>query len=791
MRADREDLLLGQKRSSTADMKMSEEQQIIVGSALQSKQTEWSELLQYDEIEVFDMPENNIRDIPLRCRVAALYYSDAVHGRNVEFPQSPLEITCYRISRSHRFLNLYGLVTLLDMILPFLTRPFCAWTSGQDYGEDVDHYDSSDESNYLSRKSIINIKILCLVFYWFEVVVRYFPGHSVRRAMGHSTDKWLLFRVFVCCVLTVEYIVFQGRASVLTLSKAFVPFLYISRRHSLRQIVEGVGFAAVRCADVFMLLLLLILLWSFVGYLLFHGLNVNEDGESYSKFDNFSESFYMCLQTFATRRFLLFVLKPYYEVNPVSALFFVSLTIVTDILCTALIIATGNRQYRVHANNVFAKKLKSRKQAVLAAFQLLCHMPQDEESNDGVEKVSSITNGYKTLDLNYLKTCSLTRDKWLVFCKSIPTTPVKLSTAKIHILFNLETHLRSDGCIGLESFFRLCGTLNARYFIGLNQAAARSLELQQLCQEIRERSDSTSDESRQSSLLSISFSSSTSPYNTSMRMNSRERSDTFVTEHSRFSTRSTDSQSTSRRRSTRSIDSMASVKSRRTSSRRSSVIQTQNVKEQLMREQARRHSVQDAEVKEKADEHANSGTDSVNFRKEIGQKLYHIIKIIQLLLRAFVAFNVTVTTFLGKVRVNVFDTIIVTMRLLLLRTLTEVTRNESSVGWYAIWWVLEVYFWGEMMFLLLACGWKQYIKERGLGIPIVVNIMSLTLMSMLRKNDSRSGTVFILTVLTQSIRLPSLIMQYKAASAFNSITPLVFRVIFITFAVIYFYRFVV
>ena len=93
-----------------------------------------------------------------------------------------------------------------------------------------------------------------------------------------------------------------------------------------------------------------------------------------------------------------------------------------------------------------------------------------------------------------------------------------------------------------------------------------------------------------------------------------------------------------------------------------------------------------------------------------------------------------------------------------------------------------------MVFLLLACGWKKYIKDRGLGIPIVVNIMSLTLMSMTNRDTSRLGTVYILTVLTQSVRLPSLIMQYKAAAVFNSIIPLVFRVIFIIFAVIYFYR---
>jgi hypothetical protein len=162
---------------------------------------------------------------------------------------------------------------------------------------------------------------------------------------------------------------------------------------------------------------------------------------------------------------------------------------------------------------------------------------------------------------------------------------------------------------------------------------------------------------------------------------------------------------------------------------------------------------------------------------------------VQLVLRGFLAFTITLSTArFGDIRVNVFDTVVVVMRVMLIVTQLHISQKDVAMGWITFWWLLEVYFWGEMFFLLLACGWKKYIKDRGLGIPIAVNITSLVLMSMSAKNENRTGTVYILTVLVQSVRLPSLAMQYQAAGAFTSITPLVFRVLFIIFAVIYFFR---
>ena len=732
---DNKELISVRSRRSSSSSRMSEEQQIDVGGALRSRQTEWSELLHYDDITVFDMPNNNIQDVKMRCELAALYYKDAVNGRHVEFPQSYLEIQCYRISVSSRFLVFYGIVTFLNLILPFFTRPYCAWTS-RGYREDPEYYESSDPSLYLDNNTVFYIKIGCLLVYYFEASIRFITGFSVRHIKGYAGgDKWLRFRVFVCVLLTVEYVVFGSRAGVFAVSQACVPFLYISRRHSLRQIVEGVGFAAIRCVDVLMLLLFLILLWSFVGYMIFNGIAVNQDGETYSKFDNFSESFYMCLQTFTTRTFLLFVLKPYYEVNPLSTLFFVSLTIVTDLLCTALIIATGNRQYRVHANNVFDRKLKSRKQAVVAAFQLLCTYPEENQAPS----------------FDSLKKCYLPRDRWVLFCKSIPSTPVKLTLAKIHMIFNLEVDMINNNAINLESFFKLCAVLNSKYFIGLSEETMRAIEMQQKYEELMN--------SEHYDVLQEKFVNNKRNSNLEIKSKSAECNLERP-------------QDNRRRRSKRSSATNAAIKSLQ-------------IREQLMRDQ-----MQLTERRSSDDTIAEESLSSSIPEKSLREDIEHVMKMIQVVLRVLLDYRVKFTTYFGKTRINVFDSIVICMRLMLIVTQLKIVQDDAQQGWYIFWWCLEMYFWGEMIFLLLACGWKTYIKERGMGIPIVVNIMSLTLMCLTEDRQDRASKLFILTMLTQCVRLPSLVMQYKAASAFTSIIPLVFRVIFIVAAVIYFFRLV-
>ena len=824
----------------------STDQHIEVGTALKSKQTEWSELLQYSELVVQEIPENKMRDITARCQLAALYFMDAVKGRRIDYPQSLSEMWFYKYSRSSLSLKFFSLVTFIDMVLPFFTQPYCPWTSDRDNNGRVDVYGSSNASNYINRNIVWAINVLSLSVYYFEVSTRFYTGYSVRTWQGYFADRWLLFRVAACVALTADYWGSHGSGGVYTMSSACIPFIYISRRHSLRQIVEGVIFAARKCVDVFLLLIFLIVLWSFVGYMIFH--NIEVDPDLYSKFDTLSESFYMCLQTYATRSFLPFVLQPYYEVNPASTLFFVSLTIITDLLCSALIIATGNRQYRVHANNVFDELLRCRKQAVVAAYQLLCLTPRVYDQTDTETELDKTPN---RVNIDYLKTCFLSRERWLLFCQNIPNTHVSLTEEKLHMLFNLECHLRKDDQIGLESFFKLCAILDANFFIGLNEETTRALERQEwlqngegrglglgLVSHDREgqgqgqwsRASSTEAPRDMGSFLGLSFSSSSLDGSSASYMRGSEQNEnslhrrssgsqngsgsSFHSQHKDFGRDSVVEEegeigddelgdkferpaiaSVSRTlpkqlsdRSLNSDDGSPGVVKTRKKKRRSSIIQTQNKKEELMREQVKRQSLQKGTTTT-ATTPSNAPAITITPQKKFKESSWHVFKIIQLLLRYCLAFTVTIyTDRFGRLSVNIFDTVVVINRLLLVATQMAISYREPKPGWYELWWLLEFYFWSEMAFLLLACGWKKYIKDRGLGIPIVVNIMSLTLMSMTNRDTSRLGTVYILTVLTQSVRLPSLIMQYKAAAVFNSIIPLVFRVIFIIFAVIYFYR---
>ncbi len=96
------------------------------------------------------------------------------------------------------------------------------------------------------------------------------------------------------------------------------------------------------------------------------------------------------LQCVASRSYSILALTPYYDVNPTSALFFLCLTIAADLVCINLIVAVGNRQYKIFSGLLYKRQLRNRRQAFVAIHDLLA----DDK-------------GY------------ITRDTWVGFCSHI------------------------------------------------------------------------------------------------------------------------------------------------------------------------------------------------------------------------------------------------------------------------------------------------------------------------------------------------------------------------------------
>ena len=74
------------------------------------------------------------------------------------------------------------------------------------------------------------------------------------------------------------------------------------------------------------------------------------------------------LHCFTSRPYVLKALDSIYSSNQASAMYFVSLTIAADILCIALIVATGAKHYKQFAGNILHNRLVDRRHAITCAF---------------------------------------------------------------------------------------------------------------------------------------------------------------------------------------------------------------------------------------------------------------------------------------------------------------------------------------------------------------------------------------------------------------------------------------
>ena len=67
---------------------------------------------------------------------------------------------------------------------------------------------------------------------------------------------------------------------------------------------------------------------------------------------------------------MLIAMAPYFSVNNLGPLFFISLTIIAEILCINLIIAIGSTEYKAFAAKNLKLRYTNRRVALQACFQL-------------------------------------------------------------------------------------------------------------------------------------------------------------------------------------------------------------------------------------------------------------------------------------------------------------------------------------------------------------------------------------------------------------------------------------
>ncbi len=110
--------------------------------------------------------------------------------------------------------------------------------------------DTHDDT-HLSISGKYSIDIICCLVYFFDVYCRFGVNNKRQSAKGHM---WTVIRLVCISVVFLESLLIVGNASI-GVTTALVPLIYITRRESLRQMVQGIISSVKKCLEIFCVVL--------------------------------------------------------------------------------------------------------------------------------------------------------------------------------------------------------------------------------------------------------------------------------------------------------------------------------------------------------------------------------------------------------------------------------------------------------------------------------------------------------------------------------------------------------
>lgn len=111
------------------------------------------------------------------------------------------------------------------------------------------------------------------------------------------------------------------------------------------------------------------------------------------------------------------------------------------------------------------------------------------------------------------------------------------------------------------------------------------------------------------------------------------------------------------------------------------------------------------------------------------------------------------------------------------------TSNRPQ--WIYVGWALEALFWVEMLVLLSLQGLTKYLKRNGYGYVMLLNVTSLVVILLIGTSSRHDGYKYYCLMIVQICRFFRFSRFLKGFKTFYAITPLILRVFFIIFAIIY------
>jgi hypothetical protein len=142
----------------------------------------------------------------------------------------------------------------------------------------------------------------------------------------------------------------------------------------------------------------------------------------------------------------------------------------------------------------------------------------------------------------------------------------------------------------------------------------------------------------------------------------------------------------------------------------------------------------------------------------------------------------------GDRRIFPFEMFFRIVRVLLAIQLVFVSGFSVSMAWWQAGWVLEMLLWVEMGLLIFAWGSKKYLRRYGFGLDAAINVASLILMiSIGNRIKTQYSAAYVALLVLQAMRFLRVFKYLRDSELFMSIFPLVLRMFFLLFSVMYFF----
>lgn len=751
-------------------------------------QIEWADLAMHDDIQVYN---------PLKCGdltkdelsiVAASWFNDGVLGWKIDYPQNETQLKCYIFTRSRRFLQIYTCFFFLHILTPFLGMPNCGWSDVAN-NRSVDLW-NTEEGRYLSQFVINFLALVCVVIYCFEIFMRLYVNNSVTGSHTNTVlpwykDSWIFIRLVCCLFLLADILLFICTKRPVRFGRALLPFIYISRRNSLRQMFHGLWTAFTNSFGILSFLVAVVLLWTFGGYVLFRGVDVTKYSDIYenlyvnitaaqqqhqNRFDTPPQSFLTSLFAATSRSYNILVLNPYFQVTPASTVFFMSLTIIADLIIINLMIAFGNRQYRIFAEKLFKRQLRNRRQAFVSIHSILA----DSAGN-------------------------ISRETWLEFCGNCQG---KYSVEKkmADTIFTLECESdplkASYDTIDLLGLFRLSALLSNRVKMDLDKVQQEEdktrIDSSNLLSGLFEKSDLPSIPPAPSS------SSSLPPSTNPMHHHPSDSSIDIDIDHRPLQRESSPSESRppSERPSSRIVAGPPAKRSTLSMLFLAVGPEDEDSDDERNAESSKKRAAEDEKLwasRQGQGEKSNVGIDEIRGATSslvTRATLYARLQAIRLT-RWTVAVDTPPVPYFWphpeSFAIEPFSLVNVVVKVLLVVQCGVISSAGSDTkGWVVVGWIIMLFLWLEMLVKRLAWGQRLYLRRTGFGFTAVLNVVTTVLMVFLGTDNINYGSPeFILYMILQSSRLLLLFRYLADSDAFRSLFPLVYRIFFIIFCIFY------